>query len=188
MALDSSLVRVAVTGAVAYAPVATAAPNDASTVLDPAYRDVGYISEDGVVETRDRSTNNIVAWQNAATVRTVVTEAAITVQLVMIESNKNSLELFYAAPVDDTDGSVEIDPAASGGRRRFVVDYIDGDEFVRLYLPEAELAEVGDSTLVSGDAVGYDVTLAGYPSATLLGASGKPLSAKKWFSGLIVAP
>lgn len=185
MALDSANVRVAVTGAVSYAPTATTAPLDADTALPGTWRDVGYIGEDGVVEARERSTNNIIAWQKATTVRTVVTEANMTVQFVMIESNPNSIELYYGAAVDGTDGSVEIDPAESGGRRSFVIDYVDGSEFVRLYLPEAELAEVGEQSLVSGEAVGYDVTIAAYPSASLLGDSGQPLSGKKWYSGLV---
>lgn len=176
MALDSANVRVAVTGAVSYAPTGTAAPTDAEAALNVAYRDVGYISEDGVVEARERSTNNIIAWQNADTVRTVVTEANMTIAFTMIESNPNSIELYYGAAVEG-DGSVEIVPSASGGRRSFVVDYIDGDEFVRLYVPEGELSETGEQTLVAGDAVGYEVTIAAYPST--LGYSGK-----KWFSGL----
>lgn len=182
MALDSAKVNVATTGAVYFAPVATAPPTDATTALPAAYRDVGYISEDGVVEARDRSTTNIIAWQNADVVRTVITEAYITVQFTMIETNPNSVELSYGDPVNTTDGSVSIIPGRTGGRRRIVVDYIDGDRFVRLFIAQAEVLEVGETTLASGDVTGYDVTITGYPDVAL-GAS-----AKKWFSDLVVAP
>lgn len=188
MALDSANVRVAVTGAVSYAPTSIAAPTDSLTALPAEWRDVGYISEDGVVETRDRSTDTIIAWQNADTVRTVVTEASMTVQFTMIETNPNSIELFYGRPVFTSDGSVEINPADSGGRRSMVVDYADGDDMVRLYLPEAELTDIGDHTLASGEAAGYDVTLTAYPSANLLDTNGKPLAGKKWFSSLVGTP
>lgn len=178
--LDSANVDVAVTGGVAFAPTATAAPIDATTALAVDWLQVGYISDDGVVETRERSTSNIVAWQNADVVRTVTTESSISVQFTAIETNPNSIQLYYGSAVDTADGSVDIVPADSGGRRSIVVDYVDGDKFVRLYLPEAEVTEVGDLTLASGDPVGYDVTLTGYPSSA-------GFSAKKWWSELIVA-
>lgn len=179
--LDSANVNVAVTGGVAFAPTATTAPVDASTALPVDWLQVGYISDDGVVETRERSTSNIVAWQNADVVRTVTTESSISVQFTAIETNPNSIQLYYGSEVDTTDGSVSIVPADSGGRRSIVVDYVDGDKFVRLYLPEAEVTEVGDLTLASGDPVGYDVTLTGYPSAS-------GFSAKKWWSELDTTP
>jgi hypothetical protein len=181
MALDSENVNVAVTGAVSYATTAAPAPTTADGVLDAAFRDVGYISEDGVVETRDRSTGNVVAWQGSKVVRSVVTESSISVQFTMIETNRNSVELYYGSPVNGADGSVEIDPGETGGRRAMVVDYIDGDKFVRLYLPQAEMMEPGESNLTSGDAVGLDVTIIGYPDDTL------GYSAKKWFSALVTA-
>jgi hypothetical protein len=180
MSLDSAKVHVAVTGAVSYAPLAAASPTDATTPLPAAYRDVGYISEDGVTEGRDRSTTNIIAWQNADVVRAVVTEAMITVQFTMIETNPNSVELSYGSAVDPSDGSVAIIPARTGGRRKFVIDYIDGSRFVRLFIAQGEVMEVGETTLASGDVVGYDVTITGYPDLAL------GMSAKKWFSDLKV--
>jgi hypothetical protein len=173
---DSSLVDVAVTGIVAYAETSEPAPVDADTPLSENWRDVGYISEDGITEARERSTTNIIAWQNAEVVRTVTTESSMTVSFTMIETNPNSLALYYGAEVAP-DGSIEINPANSGGRRSFVIDYIDGDKVVRLYIPEGELTETGEQTLTSGGAVGYEVTITGYPST--LG-----YTAKKWYSAL----
>lgn len=178
MATDSANVDVGVDGAVSYAPVGSAAPTDADSDLDVAYSDVGYISSDGVVETRDRSTSNIVAWQKSDVVRTVVTESSISVGFTMIETNPTSLELFYGQALDAGDGSVEIVPGETGGRKAVVVDYIDGDKFVRLFIPQAEVTEVGETTIAGGDAVGYEVTVMGYPDSDL-GYSGK-----KWFSAL----
>lgn len=177
MALNADNVSVAVTGACSYAPAGSTGPIDATTTLDAAFLDVGYISTDGVTETRDRSTNDIVAWQNSEVVRSVITESSLSVQFVMIETNKASVELFYGATVSGTDGSIEVRPGSTGGRKMVVVDYVDGEDLVRLFLPNAEVQEVGDQALTSGDAVGYDVTIKGYP-----GPQG--WSAKKWFTKL----
>jgi hypothetical protein len=53
------------------------------------------VSEDGVTETRDRSSDTIKAWQNAATVRTVVTDATLTYALTLIETKRETVELYY---------------------------------------------------------------------------------------------
>jgi hypothetical protein len=176
MATDASKVDVAVTGVVAFAPVGSEAPTDADGQLGVAWRDVGYISEDGVTEAPTRSVETIVAWQNADVVRSVVTESSMTISFTMIETNENSVELFYGAAVG-VDGSVEINPGQTS-RIALVVDYVDGDKAVRLYIPEAEVTELGEVTLASGSPVGYNVTVTGYPSADA-GFTGK-----KWFSAL----
>ncbi|MGH8878159.1 MAG: hypothetical protein ACRD0P_12580, partial [Stackebrandtia sp.] len=77
MALNSANVRVAVTGAVSVGSTTADAPSDADTPLTD-YDDLGYVSEDGATETRDRSTEKLKAWQNADVLREVVTEASIT--------------------------------------------------------------------------------------------------------------
>ena len=182
MATDSANVDVAVTGAVSYGEVGATAPTDAQTALGIGYTDVGYLSDDGVVEARDRSTNNIVAWQNSDVVRTTVTESSISVAFTMIETSQASLELFYGAALDDSDGSIEIVPGNTGGRKAVVVDYVDGDKYVRLYIPQGEVTEVGETTLAGGEAVGYEVTVMGYPDPTL------GYSAKKFHSALVVVP
>lgn len=178
MALNSVNVGVAITGAVSLAPTATAAPTDATTALNVAFKDTGYISDDGVTEMRDRSTNKIVAWQNSDVVRMVVTEASIQVKWTMIETNPVALAAFYGSAFDLTTGSLKIKPGATGGRQSLVCDYVDGANLVRLYIPQSELFDIDDVSLKSGEAVGYNVTFIGYPDTTL-GAS-----AQKWFSAL----
>lgn len=181
MARDSANVDVAKTGTVSYAPMGTTAPTDADSPLGVGWLDVGWISEDGITEARDRSTNNIIGWQGAEIVRVVTTESSATFQFTMIETNENTLELFYGATLNGTDGSIEVKPSESGGRRSFNIDYIDGDKYRRIYVPEGEVTEVGERTLANGDAVGYDVTITGYPNSAL------DYTFKQWFSDLVAS-
>lgn len=180
MALNSANVDVAVTGGLWLAPISGSVPVDADTPMASPYLDMGYISDEGVTENRDRSTNNIIAWQNADVVRTVITESSITLSGTLIETKKETIEFWYAATIDPLDGSVEIVPSSTGGRRRAVLDYVDGTKFVRLFLPQAENLEVGELVYSSGEPVGYPFTITGYPDGTL------GYSAKKWFSELVV--
>lgn len=179
MALDSANVRVAVTGAVSVAPSGSTAPTNASTALDAAFKDLGYVSEDGVTETRDRTSDKIKAWQNAATVRTVVTDATVTYTFALIETKAETVELYYGDTVDTLTGSIVVDPSATGGRQAFVVDVIDGTDLIRSYIPDGEITEVGDQVYASGEPIGYEVTITCYFDDTLGG------SVKKFYSSLI---
>lgn len=163
MALSSSNVRVAVTGAVYKAPTGTAAPTGADSSLNVAFIDLGYVSEEGVTETRERSTNQIKAWQNADLVREVVTDSKLSYTFTLIESKEDVVEAFYGATVDGTDGSIDIVPSATGGRFSWVIDVIDGTDLQRIYLPSAEITEVGDQVFQSGEPIGYQITVTGYP-------------------------
>ena len=161
MALTAANVRVAVTGAVYAGPTATAAPTSHSSTLT-GFVDLGYVSEDGVSETRDRSSEPIRAWQNSDLVREVVTESSIQYELTLIETTEATVELFYGATVA-ADGQIDINPATTGGAKSFVIDVIDGDEAIRIYVPRGEVTEVGDQVYAAGEPIGYEITITAYP-------------------------
>ena len=174
MALDSSLVRVAVTGSVSVGPTATAAPTDASTALAVGFLDLGYVGEDGVTEARDRTTNDIKAWQNGANVRTVVTDATLTYSFTLIETNERTLEAFYgASAVAGTPpaSSIVIDPSSTGGRKSFVLDVVDGSDLRRIYIPQGEITEVGEVVYSNGEPIGYPITITAYDDDTISGSA-----------------
>lgn len=175
MALDSTKVRVAVTGAVSVAPTATAAPTGTAVALNAAFLDVGYIGEDGVTEQRERSTEDIKAWQGNTIVRTVVTEGGLRYTLTMIETNKVSVETAYGTTVTQAaaEGNFDINPTATGGRKSFVFDVVDGAELRRTYIPQGEVVEVGDTVYAGGEPIGYEITIAAYPSTAIAGGSAR---------------
>jgi hypothetical protein len=175
---DSTKVRVAVTGEVMVGPTTASAPTGTGGTTT-GFVKLGFVSEDGVTETRDRSTDDIKAWQNAATVRTVVTDATLKYQLTLIETSKDTVELFYGGTSTSTatEGGIAVIPAATGGRKSFIVDVVDGAELIRTYIASGEITEVGDRVYASGEPVGYEITITAYPDAT-----GK--SAQVWATAL----
>ena len=185
MTLNADNVRVAVTGALSLGSTSAVAPVDVDTALGTGWVDLGYISEDGVVEGRDRNLEPLRAWQNADLLREEVTEASMTFQCTLVETKAEVVSLFYGATVDPLDGSVTVNPSAPATRQKFVLDVVDGTELIRVYIPSGAVTEVGEQTYASGTAVGYNVTITAYATDALLNAAGKPSAVKKFYSSLV---
>lgn len=177
MATTADNVRVGTTGAVYVAPTTATAPAGATATLT-GFTELGYVSADGVTETRDRSTNQIRAWQNADLVREVVTEATASFSFMLLETSLATIEAYYGTTLDVLDGSIEVNPSATGGRKSFVIDLIDGTDAIRTYIPAGEILEVGEQVYQNGEPVGYEVTITAY-------ASNDGYSYKKFYSALV---
>lgn len=174
---DATKVRVGTTGAVYVGDTGATAPTSATSSLT-GFTDYGYVSADGVTATIDRSTNQIRGWQNSDLIREVVTEASATFQFVLLETSLEAVSLYYGSAVDIIDGSVEVNPAATGGRKSFVIDLIDGSDAIRTYIPSGEVTAIGDQVYANGEPVGFDVTITAY-------ASNDGYSFKKFYSALV---
>jgi len=182
MSLNQENVRVAVTGAV-YAGTSSAVLPTSADESPSGFTDLGYVGEDGVTETRDRSTDTLKAWQNAAVVRTLVTEGTITYQCVLLETKRETIEEYYFAPVA-SDGSVVIDPTTEAPRKPYVIDVIDGDDFIRAVIGSGAVTDIGDQVYASGEAIGYDVTITAYQGTYGETGSEWTGSVKKFYSSL----
>ena len=85
-----------IAGGALRAPLGTALPTGTkvgASALDPAFKAVGYISSDGVVESTSTDSSDIVAW-GGDTVRTVQTSHAVTYAFTMIETNQESTSVY----------------------------------------------------------------------------------------------
>src|SRR5690606_12363406 len=85
MANDAENIVVAANGYVAIAPVGTALPTDAVAALDPAFTELGYLTEDGVSFSPSLTVEEIGAWQSLAPVRTLLTEYGIEISMTLME-------------------------------------------------------------------------------------------------------
>ena len=87
-----------ISGAVFRAPAGTTLPTDATTNLASAYVNMGYVSEDGVVNSKTRETNEIKAW-GGDVVANPQTSKKDTFKIKFIESK--NIEVLKAAHGDD---------------------------------------------------------------------------------------
>lgn len=167
MALTSTAVRVGVTGRIYYAPQGTAVPTGTSQAL-ALYNDVGYATDAGVTISPSTDSTDIRAWQNGDLVRRVQTSATFSVQFVMLETNENSLKLYfnnYTHGATVTDGNITMN-GSQPYRGAFVIDVVDSTNLMRIVFPDGQVTDRGDIAIVNGDAMTYDVTITGYPDAT----------------------
>lgn len=142
-------------------------PTDATTELAPALINLGYVSEDGLVNGIEVSTEDITAW-GGDTVLTVRTSRSETFAWTFIQTNADVLAEVY--------GPDNVDEDVAGGtltvlhnskdlpRRLYVFEILmTGNRVKRIVVPNAQITEVGDVTYQDGEAIGYEVTLSAYP-------------------------
>ncbi|MDR0435790.1 MAG: hypothetical protein LBH11_03370 [Propionibacteriaceae bacterium] len=185
MALNSNNVAVGITGAIYLGGSAATRPTDAKTPLTTGWDDLGYTSDAGVTESRSLSSSDIAAWQNGDVVRKVVTSASMTIKAMLLETTKKTVGLYYGTTVGD-DGLVKVVPSRTGSRHKMCVDVIDGDKFIRTYIPQGQVTEVGDQVYAGGTPIGYEVTITAYADESIIDEDGAIGCAEKWYSQLVV--
>lgn len=171
MANDSTQVAVGkpkVTGAIWIAPSGTTLPTDATTALNAAFQDFGYVSEDGVTIAEERDSEDITAW-GGDTVYSVQTSYKETVAFTPIEINPVVAKAQYGdANVEVTDGKMTVKHTGSEvGEKPLVIETVPNARTVcRMVAPRAKLSEKGDLTLGTSDPMGRETTFTCLPDAS----------------------
>lgn len=163
-----------VSGAVYIAAAGTTLPTDATTALNPGtsndYIELGYVSEDGLVNTNTAETNQIRAW-GGDVVLTALTAKPDTFQFTLIESlNIEVLKAVYGSSNITGTLSTGITVKASASTPPdaiYVFEVQDrGGINRRIVLPNAALQEVGAISYTDGEATGYQITLSAQPDSS----------------------
>jgi hypothetical protein len=168
MALNSANVLVALTGAVYVAPLATALPTTTSAAWNAAFVDLGYLSEDGIVEAHDDQSSEVKAWQNGDTVREMITGSKATYTFTLIETTAAGLALYYKGSTITGTGAGPATVAVknpTAERKAFGFDVVDGLNIVRWTIATGEVSDRGDITYKNDEAVGYELTITAFPAS-----------------------
>lgn len=145
----------------------TTAPTDARTKLPSGLEGLGYVSEDGLVNSIEVDTETITAWGGDA-VLTVRTSREETFAFTFIETNALVLKEVYGpenVTVDDASGDIAVlHNAKELPNRLYVFEILmTGSKVKRIVVPNAKVNEIGDVTYVDGEPIGYEVTLGAFP-------------------------
>lgn len=144
------------------------APTTASGTPDASWTDLGLTTNTGVTRSEPTTSQTRRAWQNNTKLRTLVTEAAVRFQTVLVQTNTDTVELFHGE--DLTSGSLVTNPGV-WPTIAFMIDVIDTEtgNVVREYAPTAQVVEVGDQVAVAGDTFGWPITIEASYDANLGG-------------------
>lgn len=155
------------------APLGTPQPADPRDAPAAPWAALGAISDDGLSMAFEEDSESFTPWGLTSPFRTVITSSTRTFQMTLWETKRPIVRsVMFRIPLEDltpdADGIVTFAESASAepDRRSWIFDIYDGENFERIYLPEAEITDRGDVTAAQGEMQGYEVTITCYPDAS----------------------
>lgn len=156
-----------------FAPPATALPTDTTTALIAAYKDAGWITENGLTKKMSETSKDVKGYGSFLPLRTIVTESKESFEIEFLETNLTTLSVYNrkvltgAGALSATAGAVSFTTGpASMPSYVAVFDFVDGTNHVRAACPNVQVTNRGDMNVKNGEAIGYPVTLTAFPDTT----------------------
>lgn len=143
---------------------ATNFPKDASSELPTGLKakPAGFIGEDGLTKTVDRSTEKIKDW-NKDTVIVLETDHSVVVKFTFLEAaNADVLKAVYGKDNVKIEGkNIQVADAAGELPHFSFVGELNGGEGKkgRIFVPDGQVTSVGDITFKKDDVIKYEVEI-----------------------------
>ncbi|GAB3946734.1 Ig domain-containing protein [Corynebacterium tapiri] len=122
----------------------------------------GYVSEDGVVKTVDRSTDKIKDW-NGDTILITQSDHSVTLQVTFMEGANGEVLKMIAGEsnVQDNGDTLRVVDNADELPHRSIAFTIKGGNGSKIlvFAPDAQVTEVGEVNYVRSDVIKYQATL-----------------------------
>lgn len=155
-----------ISGAVSIAALPATLPTDATTALDAGFTNLGYISEDGMTMAITRDSEVIKAW-GGDTVMTSQTEFEETFTFTLIEALNEDVRKAVFGDSNVT-GALSTGLTTKGNSTElaahaWVIELVYNGATSRIVLPYGKVSEVGDTTFVDGEPVGFEITVTALP-------------------------
>lgn len=160
-------------GGIYRAPANTALPTDADTALASEYVGLGFVSDEGVTQTIERTVETIKTWEGLD-FRDIQSEYGASYSFSLLQAgDENVLKVYYG------DGNVAVTPADITNPKKvvvdlnateldhavYVLDMVDGVNKVRVVIRDGKPSEVEDVTFSGTDVIRYGLTLKAYPDS-----------------------
>lgn len=160
------------TGAILSAPLGSELPESPLETPDPAFTSSGYVTNDGVKLTPERSTTDITDWSGAL-VRRILETFNGTLAWGHLETNEESLKTYFG----DDNVAVKVATLTSGTqitaalgayempRKSWLFRIKDGARRVLIVVPDGQVTDQGEVSFTKTGAITWPVTLSTYPDA-----------------------
>lgn len=150
-------------GVVGYAytyPVGETAPTSTTAVLPTSAEDLGFVSQDGLTISTDRSVEALMDW-NLDAVRQLLTEHSATVTFTIISWTLPGLKAYFGAEnVTETAEEIVVTINSKAiADRGWVFNLKDMDRKRRVVIPVGSLASQGEITFVKGEQTPLEIEL-----------------------------
>ena len=158
-------------GAVFAAPAGSTVPTDAVSALDNAFKDLGFLSEDGLTRGRSLSSTTIKEWGGLPVLITD-DEDITTFKFKLIEYLNPEVQKMINGDANVTGTlatGLSIQPGDMQEHSFVFWQKMRGGVSHRIVVPRGKVTELGDVVYKSNEAVAYDVTI-----TALLDDNGKP--------------
>lgn len=157
------------TGAVFVAPAGTTVPTDATSALNVAFKNLGYVSEDGLVNSVQTDKQDVNAWGGDKVLSEQTTFGeSFTVNL--LETNEDALKTYYGADNVTVDGDDITIVQNSTPLPEVIVVFellLTGGRIKRIVVPRAKIADrSGDISYADGTAVMYPAVFEALPDTS----------------------
>ncbi len=154
-------------GAISVAPLGSPLPKDAKSDLEAVYKNLGYVSEDGLTNANSPDADRIKAW-GGDTVLVVSTEKPDTFEFTLIETvNVDVLKVVYGEDNVVGDLATGITVTANADQALphvYVIDMtLKNKTLKRIVIPNGVVSETGDVEYKDDEAVGYNITVDALP-------------------------
>lgn len=165
----------ATTGAILSAPATFSGtlPAAVDDTPDPAFVGSGYIDEEGLTLTPERSTEPIRDWSGTV-VREILTEFAAKLAWAHLETSVEALRNYLgddqvtvtAATSSEGKRITALLKAAEMPRKPYLFRIKDGAARVLIVVPDGQVTEQGEVAFVKSGAIKWPVVLSTYPDAS----------------------
>jgi hypothetical protein len=157
------------TGGVYAGATSATLPSNAVNAVHSSLTALGYVSEDGLTQTRNGEQSPIRAW-GGDKVRHLKTTDDLSYTWTFIETSRDVLaEVFGSDNIafSDAFGGRKLTITASAlSNRAFVFDMLDGDTAIRVVVPNGLLDGNVEVTFTDGEAISFPVTLNAFPDSS----------------------
>jgi len=157
--LNASEIRVAGTGTIYVAPAHTASPVDFTKSWDSSWVNLGYTTSDGVKFVKKDKLDPVDTWQSVAAIRYVFSDRDFSVKFSLLQINSDTLPFFFSSGVKAVGTTLfEIAAAPTVDERALGIEFGDGPNITRFYIPRGAVTETDETSITRTSAIKLGVT------------------------------